>query len=124
MHLAADLFVALIALEHVYILVLEMFLWQTRRGLRVFGMTPEKAELTASLAKNQGLYNGFLAAGLLFGLLGPLAPVEAYHFKLFFVACVLVAGIYGGITAFRKILFMQGGPAAAALVLLLVAGPR
>jgi putative membrane protein len=124
MHAIADLLVALVALEHVYILVLEMFLWQTPKGLRAFAMTAEKAELTAPLAKNQGLYNGFLAAGLLFGLLGPLAPVEAHHFKLFFVICVLVAGIYGGLTAFKRILFIQGGPAAVALIALLLAGPR
>ena len=123
MHVVANVLVALIALEHVYILVMEMFLWQTKRGRAAFGMTAEKAETTAVLAKNQGLYNGFLAAGLAFGLLAPLAAVEAYHFKLFFVACVLVAGIYGGLTAFRRILFLQGGPAALALMALLASGP-
>ncbi len=124
MHLVAALLVALIAVEHVYILTLEMFLWQRPRGLRVFAMTPERAAITAGLAKNQGLYNGFLAAGLAFGLLGPLPPVEAYHFQLFFVICVVAAGIYGGVTAFRKILYVQAGPAVLALLALLVAGPR
>jgi putative membrane protein len=121
MKLIANILVAVIALEHIYILVLEMFLWQTR-GLKVFAMDAARAEMTASLAKNQGLYNGFLAAGLLVGLVGPLAPVEAYHFKLFFVVCVLVAGIYGSMTAARKILFVQALPAALALIALLLAG--
>ena len=121
MHTAANILVALIAIEHVYILVMEMFLWQTPRGRKAFGMSKEQAESTAVLAGNQGLYNGFLAAGLAFSLLVS-APVEAYHLKLFFTACVLTAGVYGGVTAFRKILFLQGLPALIALVVVVLAG--
>lgn len=104
--------VGLVALEHVYIMVLEMFLWTTNKGRRAFGFTQEFAESTKALGANQGLYNGFLAAGLLY-------PVMADQLQLFFLACVLVAGIYGGITAFRKILFIQGVPAALALAAVL-----
>ena len=111
--------VALMALLHVYILVLEMFLWTTKRGRRAFGTTPEFAEASRVLAANQGLYNGFLAAGLVWGLtLGP----AGYSVKLFFLGCILVAGIYGGITATRKILFIQAIPAAIGIALVLAAG--
>lgn len=115
--------VGLVALEHVYIMVLEMFLWTTNKGRRAFGFTREFAEATRILGANQGLYNGFLAAGLLWSMLHP-DPAMAYQLQLFFLGCVLVAGIYGGITAFRKILFIQGVPAALALaaVLLVHAG--
>lgn len=115
--MAANVVVLLIALLHVYILVLEMFLWDTPRGLKAFGLTPEQAAQTKVLAANQGLYNGFLAAGLFWGLsLG-----EAGHaIKVFFLLCVLVAGLYGAATANRRILFIQAVPAAAGLVLLLV----
>jgi putative membrane protein len=118
MTLLANLAVAAIALLHVYILVLEMFLWEKPAGLRAFGQTPESARATKVLAANQGLYNGFLAAGLFWGLLlGPAgAPV-----KLFFLACVLVAGLYGAATASRKILFVQAVPAAIAIALVLAA---
>jgi putative membrane protein len=106
----ARVLVCVVALLHLYFLVLEMFLWRTPRGLRTFRMTPEKAEMTAVLAKNQGLYNGFLAAGLIWSLwAGP--PVA-----IFFLVCVLIAGIYGGITASRSILFVQALPAVIALV--------
>lgn len=121
MHAAAAALTALVAAEHVYILVLEMFLWQTRRGRRVFGMTEEHAALTAPLAKNQGLYNGFLAAGLLWGLVAS-SPAEAFHVKILFLSCVVVAGIYGGITAVRRILWLQALPAALALAAVLLAG--
>jgi putative membrane protein len=116
MSLAADVVVAVIALLHVYILVLEMFLWTKPVGLRAFGQTLEAATASKVLAANQGLYNGFLAAGLFWGLsLGAGGgPV-----KVFFLACVLVAGVYGGATANRKILFIQAVPAAFGLVLLL-----
>jgi putative membrane protein len=118
MPLFADALVGLIALLHVYILVLEMFLWDTPTGLRAFRMTPEKAAITKVLAANQGLYNGFLAAGLGWGLwLG----AEGYAVKLFFLCCVLVAGLYGGLTVGRKILYIQAVPAAAAIALLLLA---
>lgn len=111
----ANFLVLLIALLHGYILVLEMFLWRTPRAMRAFGTSPEFAEASAVLAANQGLYNGFLAAGLLWGLLsGSLA------FKVFFLLCVLVAGIYGGLTVMRRILYIQAVPALLTLILLLL----
>ena len=115
----ANVLVALMALLHVYILVLEMFLWTTKRGRRAFGMTAEFAEASKVLAANQGLYNGFLAAGLVWGLwLGP----AGFGVKLFFLGCILVAGLYGGLTATRKILFIQAIPAAIVIALVLAAG--
>jgi putative membrane protein len=112
---AANIVVALVALVHVYILVLEMFLWEKPAGLRAFGQTPAAAAASKVLAANQGLYNGFLAAGLFWGLsLGP----EGFAIKVFFLLCVLVAGLYGAATASRKILFVQALPAALGLVLL------
>jgi putative membrane protein len=116
MSIAADVVVGLVALIHVYILVLEMFLWDKPTGLRAFGLTPELARDSKVLAANQGLYNGFLAAGLLWGL---AQGAPGFATKLFFLACVLVAGVYGAATASRKILFVQALPAAAGLVLLL-----
>ncbi|MEC5399059.1 DUF1304 domain-containing protein [Uliginosibacterium sp. H1] len=113
----ADIAVALVALLHLYFLVLEMFLWDKPLGLRTFRHTPEYAASTRVLAANQGLYNGFLAAGLLWGLLGAGRAVE-----VFFLACVLVAGLYGAATASRKILWFQAAPAAVALTLVLVNG--
>jgi putative membrane protein len=116
--LAANLVVALIGLLHVYILVLEMFLWDKPAGLRAFGQTPQSAAATKVLAANQGLYNGFLAAGLFWGLsLGDAGQAV----KLFFLGCVLVAGLYGAATASRKILFIQAVPAAIGLVLVSLA---
>ncbi len=103
---------ALVALEHVYILVTEMFLWTTPYGLRAFGNTREKAELTRALAANMGLYNGFLAAGLLWSFVA----AEPRPIRLFFLGCVVVAGVFGGVTAMRKILYLQAGPAALALL--------
>ena len=121
MSMAANVLVGLIAVEHVWILVLEMFLWTTPRGLKAFGNTREKAETMALMAKNQGLYNGFLAAGLFWGLfLGE--GVEAWHIKLYFCGCVLVAGVYGFATVrLKTILFGQAIPAALALLLLVLA---
>ena len=114
MNTAANLVVLLIALMHLYILVLEMFLWDKPRGLKGFGLTPEFAAQTKVLAANQGLYNGFLAAGLLWGLyLGP----DGHGVRVFFLSCVLVAGLYGAATANRRILFIQALPAALGLVL-------
>ena len=114
MSVAANAVVALIALLHVYILVLEMFLWDKPAGRRAFGLSPEMAAATKTLAANQGLYNGFLAAGLLWGLwLGP----EGVPVQVFFLLCVLVAGLYGAATASRKILFIQAVPAALGLAL-------
>lgn len=118
MTLLANLVVALIALLHVYILVLEMFLWDKPAGLRAFGQTLEAATASKVLAANQGLYNGFLAAGLFWGLwLG----AEGSAVKVFFLCCVLVAGLYGAATANRKILFIQAVPAALGLLLVLPA---
>ncbi len=102
--------VALMALLHVYILVLEMFLWTTKRGRKAFGTTVEFAEASKVLAANQGLYNGFLAAGLVWGLLR--GGVEGVWTMLFFLGCIFVAGVYGGLTANRRILFIQAVPAA------------
>ncbi len=114
----ANIVVGLVALLHVYILVLEMFLWDKPAGLRAFGQTQEAATASKTLAANQGLYNGFLAAGLFWGLsLG----AGGLGVKVFFLACVLVAGLYGAATASRKILFVQALPAAIGLVLLLLA---
>lgn len=111
--------VLLVALEHLYFLYLEMFLWTTPKGLKIFGNTPEKAAASKVLAANQGLYNGFLAAGLLWGLLYPHAGV-GIHIQMFFLACVLVAGIYGGLTVTKRILLLQAGPALLGLLALLL----
>ena len=118
MRLAADIAVALVALLHAYFLVLEMFLWDKPTGLRTFGHTAEHAAASKVLAANQGLYNGFLAAGLLWGLtLGDAGR----GVEIFFLACVIVAGVYGALTASRKILFVQALPGALALALVLAA---
>ena len=118
MGLAANVVIAVVALLHVYFLVLEMFLWDKPAGLRAFGHTAEAAAASKVLAANQGLYNGFLAAGLLWGLsLG----AGGAHIKIFFLLCVLIAGVYGALTASRKILFVQALPALLALVLLTIA---
>jgi putative membrane protein len=119
MAIAADLVVALVALLHVYFLVLEMFLWTKPIGLKVFGQTREAAEATKVLAGNQGLYNGFLAAGLAWGL---VLGENGLAIKVFFLGCVVVAGLYGAVTASRRILFVQALPAAIGLGLLLLAG--
>jgi putative membrane protein len=114
MRLAADVAAGLVALLHGYFLVLEMFLWDKPKGMRTFGLTPEKAAMTKSLAMNQGLYNGFLAAGLAWGLLARLVEVQ-----VFFLGCVIVAGVFGAATASRKILWVQAVPAGVALALVL-----
>ena len=106
--------IALIAILHVYILVLEMFLWDKPYGLKAFGNTLEKAQLTKVLAQNQVLYNGFLAAGLFWSLLAPTACAVAI--ANFFLGCVLVAGIYGGLTASKKIIYIQAVPALITLI--------
>lgn len=120
MQLIAQVLVALVALLHLYFLVLEMFLWRTPRGRAIAGLTPEAAEVTATLAANQGLYNGFLAAGLAWSLVAaePLRVPVA----LFFLGCVVVAGLYGGATVSRKILLFQAVPSAVALVAVLLWG--
>ncbi len=114
MKLAANVAVTLVALLHAYFLVLEMFLWDKPRGLKTFGLTQEFATASKSLAANQGLYNGFLAAGLIWGLFAG-DPV-----KIFFLACVIVAGAFGAATANVKILWVQALPAAIALALVLI----
>lgn len=111
----ADTVVLLVALLHVYILVLEMFLWDKPRGMKAFGLKPEFAAQTKVLAANQGLYNGFLAAGLFWGL---LQGADGGAFKVFFLLCVLVAGLYGAATASKRILFIQSVPAALGLLLI------
>lgn len=111
--------VGLVGLLHVYFLVLEMFLWTKPAGLKAFGQTPASAQATKVLAANQGLYNGFLAAGLFWGIaLGTAGD----HIKVFFLLCVLIAGLYGAATASKKILFVQALPAAIGLVLVWLAG--
>lgn len=117
MSLAANIVVALVALLHVYFLVLEMFLWTKPAGRKAFGLSREQAEATKVLAANQGLYNGFLAAGLIWGL---LLGASGTPVKLFFLGCVLIAGIYGAATASRKILLIQGLPAAVGMALVLL----
>ncbi|MBO9644166.1 MULTISPECIES: DUF1304 domain-containing protein [Pseudacidovorax] len=112
-----NLLTALVALIHVYILVLEMFFWDTPRGHKAFGLKPEFARATRVLAANQGLYNGFLAAGLFWGLWLGAAGIAV---KLFFLACVAVAGLYGAATSSRKILFVQTVPAVLAMAALLL----
>ena len=113
----ANVVVGLIALLHVCFLVLEMFLWEKPAGRRAFGLTREAAASTKVLAANQGLYNGFLAAGLVWGLtLGPAGTA----IKIFFLCCVLIAGLFGAATASRKILFVQAIPAALGLALVLL----
>jgi putative membrane protein len=116
----ANSLVALVALLHAYFLVLEMFLWTKPLGLKTFRNTPEKAADSAVLAANQGLYNGFLAAGLVWGLVQGV-PGFAFQIKVFFLLCVIVAGIYGAATVSRRILYVQAAPAALALILLWLA---
>ncbi len=108
----ANILVALVAALHVGFLVLEMFLWTTPFGLKTFNLTPEFAAASAALAANQGLYNGFLAAGLVWGL---VAREAAFAIKVFFLTCVIVAGVFGAATAKTTILFIQALPAALAL---------
>jgi len=112
----AAVLVALVALLHVYFLVLEMFLWTKPAGRRAFGTTQEQAEQSKVLAMNQGLYNGFLAAGLLWGL---MLGAAGRGVVIFFLVCVIVAGVFGAATASRKILYVQALPAAVALTLVL-----
>jgi len=115
MDIAADIVVGLVAALHLYFLVLEMFLWDKPAGLKAFGQTLEQARSSKVLAANQGLYNGFLAAGLVWGLVvGP----AGLAIKVFFLCCVLAAGLFGAVTASRKILYVQALPAAAGLALL------
>lgn len=120
MDVVANLLVALVALLHAWFLVLEMFLWNTPTGHATFGLEPAFAEQTTTLAANQGLYNGFLVAGLVYGLVGP--DDHQYAFTVFFLACVIVAGAYGAATVSRRILLVQALPAALALATVVAAG--
>ena len=113
----ANILCGVVAFEHVYFLILEMFLWRKPFGLRTFGQSQAHADTTATLAANQGLYNGFLAAGLVWGL-GSANPDFAFAIKAFFLGCVVVAGIFGGMTVKRTIFFIQGVPAILALAAL------
>ncbi|MBF0377677.1 MAG: DUF1304 domain-containing protein [Desulfamplus sp.] len=115
MSFLSNLVVALIGILHVYILVLEMFLWDKPAGLKAFRQTKEAATASKVLAANQGLYNGFLAAGLFWGL---ILGQGGHSVKVFFLCCVLIAGLYGAATASRKILFIQTIPASIGLILL------
>jgi putative membrane protein len=115
MHAIANILVGLVAALHVYFLTLEMFFWTKPLGLKTFGNTAEKAADSAVLAANQGLYNGFLAAGLIWSLLQPNVAF-AFQIKVFFLACVIAAGLYGAASASRKILFVQALPAVLALI--------
>ena len=119
MIIIANLAVLFVALLHVYFLVLEMFLWEKPAGLKAFGQSREKAAITKVLAANQGLYNGFIAAGL---LLGVIQSAAGYDFKVYFLSCVIIAGIYGAMTASRKILFIQAAPGIIALLLVIYSG--
>ena len=117
MHAVANIIIAIVAFLHVYFLVLEMFLWDKPLGLRTFKLTPDFAKASKVLAANQGLYNGFLAAGLLWGLsLGEAGT----NIKEFFLCCILVAGLYGAATVGKKIFFIQALPAAIGFILLLM----
>lgn len=111
----ATILIALVALLHLYFLYLEMFAWTKPAGLKAFGNTKEKAEESKVLAANQGLYNGFLAAGLFWSLIHP-QPAFAFQLQVFFLGCVIVAALYGAWSVSRKILFVQGVPAILALI--------
>ncbi len=114
----SNILIAAIALLHIYFLILEMFLWDKPLGLKVFKHTLEKAHDSKPLAMNMGLYNGFLAAGLIWGL---YLGAEGHAISIFFLSCVFIAGLFGGFTVGKKIFFIQGLPAAVALVLTLIA---
>ncbi len=116
MPIVAVVLIVLVALLHLYFLVLEMFLWTRPAGMKVFRNTPEKAAITRVLAANQGLYNGFLAAGLLWALVTSQRSVA-----LFFLGCVVVAGLYGAATVSRRIFYVQAVPALAAIAALCLA---
>ncbi len=118
MPLAAQIFIAIVALQHIGFLVLEMFLWDKPLGMKIFRLTPERAASSKSLAANQGLYNGFLAAGLIWAL---ILGYDGRAIAIFFLNCVLVAGVFGAATVGKRILYVQALPAAVALGLLFLA---
>jgi putative membrane protein len=114
MKVIAGVAISAIAIEHFGFLILEMFLWSAPLGRRIFGLTVERARDSAALAANQGLYNGFLAAGLLWSLFA------GFSAQLFFLTCVIIAGVFGAFTAKRSILWVQAAPAAVALILVVL----
>ncbi len=118
MTIVANILIGLVALLHTYFLILEMFLWDKPQGRKTFGLTAEFATASKNLAANQGLYNGFLAAGLIWGL---LLGTAGQHIQIFFLACVIIAGLYGGWTVSKKIMMVQAVPAALALLFVLLA---
>jgi putative membrane protein len=120
MSVIANILVAIVAALHVWFLILEMFLWTQPLGLKTFNQPLEKAKDSAVLAANQGLYNGFLAAGLVWGLVHP-DPSTGMEIKTFFLLCVIVAGVYGAMSVSRRILYVQAVPALVALILLWIA---
>lgn len=117
MFMLANIFIAIVALLHLYFLVLEMFLWTTPTGRRVFNLTETFAEESKALAANQGLYNGFLVAGLAWGL---LLGEPGFPVKVFFLSCVIVAGVYGAATVNKRIFFVQAVPAIIAIAFLVL----
>ena len=117
MALIATILTVFIGVLHVWFLVLEMFLWRKPLGMRTFKMDQQRADTTAVLAMNQGLYNGFLAAGLFWGVFLMDAP-QAYSVKVFFLVCVAIAGVFGGATVSKRIIYIQAMPAVLALLLL------
>ncbi|MFF3515655.1 DUF1304 domain-containing protein [Streptomyces sp. NPDC002573] len=119
MEIVANVLVGLVALLHAYILAMEMFLWEKKPGRGLHGFAPEMARATAPMAANQGLYNGFLAAGLVWGLVA--GDPTGYRVQVFFLACVVIAGVFGAVTANRRILVVQALPGALALAAVLVA---
>lgn len=121
MLMVGNILVGLVAVLHLYFLILEMFFWTKPLGLKAFGQSLEKAKSSAVLAANQGLYNGFLCAGLIWGLIES-DPNHAMAIKIFFLSCVFIAGIYGAWSVSKKILFIQATPAFIALVLVLAGG--
>ncbi len=116
MQLTSSILVSLIAILHIYIMIIEMYFWDKPRGLKAFGLKPDFATSTTVLGANQGLYNGFLAAGLIWGLIHQQA-VFGLQIQLFFLSCIFVAGIYGAATFARKIIFIQSVPSLIAIVL-------
>ena len=119
MNLLVNVIVAAVAILHIYFMVLEMFLWTKPMGLKVFGQSLEKAKASAVLAANQGLYNGFLAAGLVWGLLAS-DDLQAQQIKIFFLGCVAIAGLYGAWSVNTRILFIQALPALVGLILVIM----
>ena len=117
MELGLNIFVGLIAVQHLFFLILEMFLWTTPKGLKIFKMSQEQADSSAVLAKNQGLYNGFLAAALLLSLCCGSDPAVSEAFRIYGLTCVVVAGVFGGITVSPRLFIVQATPALIALLL-------